>query len=66
MNIVEGQGWPDMVMLDTISEVEFVSNIKKRFDKKQIYTYIGYVELDMVVTFFYFFAQIFFTVNKLS
>lgn len=41
MNIVEGQGWPDMVMLDQVNEQEFVKNIKLRFDKKQIYTYIG-------------------------
>eukprot|EP00462_Mataza_sp_D1_P024474 CAMPEP_0175137092 /NCGR_PEP_ID=MMETSP0087-20121206/9627_1 /TAXON_ID=136419 /ORGANISM="Unknown Unknown, Strain D1" /LENGTH=1005 /DNA_ID=CAMNT_0016419897 /DNA_START=17 /DNA_END=3031 /DNA_ORIENTATION=- len=41
MNIVQGQGYPDFVMLDTISEQAFMENLKLRFQQKQIYTYIG-------------------------
>lgn len=41
MNIVAGQGMPDFVMLDTITEDSFMKNLALRFDKKQIYTYIG-------------------------
>ena len=43
MNIVDGQGWPDMVMLkdDEVNEDGFMKNILDRFNQKQIYTYIG-------------------------
>lgn len=41
MNVVDGQGWPDMVMLKEINEHEFMKNLKLRFSQKQIYTYIG-------------------------
>lgn len=41
MNIVAGQGMPDFVMLDTVSEDSFMENLTLRFQQKQIYTYIG-------------------------
>lgn len=41
MNIVEGQGWPDMVMIDSVTEDEFMKNLALRFKQKQIYTFIG-------------------------
>lgn len=41
MNIVKGQGMPDFVMLDKLDENSFLANIRERFNKKQIYTYIG-------------------------
>lgn len=41
MNIVEGQGWPDMVMLRTVSEEEFLDNLTTRYNQKQIYTFLG-------------------------
>lgn len=41
MNIVAGQGMPDFVMLDTVSEDAFMENLTLRFQKQQIYTYIG-------------------------
>lgn len=41
MNIVDGQGMPDFVMLDSVSEEAFMGNLKVRFKAKQIYTYIG-------------------------
>jgi len=43
MNIVQGQGFPDFVMLDNdkVTEDGFIENLKLRFEQKQIYTYIG-------------------------
>jgi myosin heavy subunit len=42
MNIVEGEGLPDFVMMDTIDEPAFMKNLKLRFlTKRIIYTYIG-------------------------
>eukprot|EP00808_Paulinella_micropora_P013918 g13275.t1 len=43
MNIVEGQGFPDFIMVseDKVNEDGFIENLKLRFDQKQIYTYIG-------------------------
>lgn len=41
MNIIQGQGLPDFVMLESISEKDFLDNLKVRFGQKQIYTYIG-------------------------
>lgn len=41
MNIVKEQGLPDFVMLDEVSEISFLGNMKLRFEQQQIYTYIG-------------------------
>lgn len=41
MNIVEGQGWPDFLMLPKVDENEFYKNLDLRFKQRQIYTYIG-------------------------
>lgn len=41
MNIIKDQGYPDFVMLKDINEQTFLDNLKTRFEKKQIYTYIG-------------------------
>eukprot|EP00808_Paulinella_micropora_P000859 g46272.t1 len=43
MNYVEGQGLPDFVMMsmDKVGEDGFMENLKLRFEKEQIYTYIG-------------------------
>ncbi|XP_032619227.1 unconventional myosin-Ib isoform X3 [Chelonoidis abingdonii] len=36
-------GVGDMVLLEPLSEVSFINNLKKRFDHSEIYTYIGSV-----------------------
>eukprot|EP00456_Euglypha_rotunda_P045580 TRINITY_DN3612_c0_g1_i18.p1 TRINITY_DN3612_c0_g1~~TRINITY_DN3612_c0_g1_i18.p1 ORF type:complete len:242 (-),score=53.64 TRINITY_DN3612_c0_g1_i18:27-752(-) len=43
MNLVKDQGLPDFCMLDDVkvNEQGFMANLKLRFEKKQIYTYIG-------------------------
>eukprot|EP00457_Paulinella_chromatophora_P000556 gb/GEZN01000556.1/.p1 GENE.gb/GEZN01000556.1/~~gb/GEZN01000556.1/.p1 ORF type:complete len:1220 (+),score=173.10 gb/GEZN01000556.1/:156-3815(+) len=43
MNIIEGQGFPDFIMVNDskVNEDGFIENLKHRFDQKQIYTYIG-------------------------
>jgi myosin-1 len=43
MNLVEDEGLPDFVMLDSelVTDEGFHNNLKLRFAKKQIYTYIG-------------------------
>jgi len=43
MNIVKDQGLPDFLMLDSdkVTEDGFMDNLKLRFEKKQVYTYIG-------------------------
>jgi len=43
MNLVKEQGFPDFVMLedDQVNEDGFMKNLKLRFEKKQLYTYIG-------------------------
>jgi myosin-1 len=46
MNIVKGQGVPDFVLLDELTENATYENLKIRFNQDQIYTYIG----DVVVS----------------
>jgi len=43
MNLVEGQGLPDFIMMedDKVNESGFMENLTLRYAKRQIYTYIG-------------------------
>jgi len=43
MNLIDGQGLPDFIMLedDKVNEDGFMQNLSLRFSKRQIYTYIG-------------------------
>jgi len=41
MNIVRGQGVPDSIYIDDITEKSFMNNLSVRYRKKQIYTFIG-------------------------
>eukprot|EP01119_Soliformovum_irregulare_P017879 TRINITY_DN5376_c0_g2_i2.p1 TRINITY_DN5376_c0_g2~~TRINITY_DN5376_c0_g2_i2.p1 ORF type:complete len:1039 (+),score=347.18 TRINITY_DN5376_c0_g2_i2:84-3200(+) len=47
MNREKGEGVPDFVLMDTISEDAFMDNLRLRYKKDRIYTYIGEVVVSM-------------------
>eukprot|EP01114_Cavostelium_apophysatum_P002744 TRINITY_DN1242_c0_g1_i2.p1 TRINITY_DN1242_c0_g1~~TRINITY_DN1242_c0_g1_i2.p1 ORF type:complete len:315 (+),score=54.86 TRINITY_DN1242_c0_g1_i2:280-1224(+) len=47
MNRVKGEGVPDFVLMDTLSEDAMLENTKQRFKTDNIYTYIGNVVVSM-------------------